>query len=107
MAAGEGGQKQPRARGSAVSVHPQRRMQAIYRKQAGRSIEGRGEQGKKLGFRSMYGTDRLSTGDVGRPREFPKIDGPTSIAHMKPVVLPLLQTPPSSGNETRRQRDRG
>jgi hypothetical protein len=69
------GQKQRRDRGSVVSVHPQRRMQAIYHKQAGRSIEGRGEQGKKLGFKSAYGTDRLSTGALAGLGLFPRLTG--------------------------------
>ncbi len=96
--AGGGGREQRRAKGSAVLGHPQRRMQAIYDQQAGRGIEGRGEQGKKVGLGSADGTNRLAWGTLAGSEGTLMLDGPTAFAHNMKLMAPpsLLLTPPSS-----------
>jgi hypothetical protein len=89
---GSGGRKE------ALSLaHPQRRMQAIYNKHAGRSIEGRGEQGKKVGLDWVYGANRLDWTwgrTLAGPRELPEFDGPTELQMRLAFPPPASVSPP-------------
>lgn len=103
--AGGRGREQRRAKGSAVLGHPQRRMQAIYDQQAGRGIEGRGEQGKKVGLGSADGTNRLAWGTLAGSEGTLMLDGPTAFAHnMKLMAPPPFSSPLPPRDEEMRAR---